>query len=404
MGEAEETWVRWRGSMFLSPAEKERRYAKVRQAMRATGIDCLVVCAIGGSWFHEGNVRYFVGDLFKNQSHDEYVLFPVEGEPTFVLTYAFRVPWARKSWISDVRAPADPRGKDPRFAGEKSRSVSLAEIIAEKGFGRSVIGIPRDVLPTATCEELTRGLPGAKFVDCAGLMLEVRRVKSAEEIDLARESAAIGDAANDWLRANIRAGALEHQLWAGWIHVMHERGCEKVYELVDTDPISVACVKWPQRPRILATGDTMVTEMSPCFGGYFTQLNRAFAIGQMHPKLRELSQVCQEAHATAAALLVPGNTAGQVARAMEDVVTRAGYVPLLRGGHTSTGLDLMEIPLHPKDQTVLEPGMVMILHPTAGVPGFQIGDPGFFGPGDTYVITATGAERLHKSSQDVVII
>jgi len=63
-----------------------------------------------------------------------------------------------------------------------------------------------------------------------------------------------------------------------------------------------------------------------------------------------------------------------------------------------------EIGMRVEDQTPLEPGVVVILHPSAVVHDYEIGKPGYFSPGDTYVITEEGADRLNTLPQDLIII
>ena len=174
--------------------------------------------------------------------------------------------------------------------------------------------------------------------------------------------------------------------------------------MVSTHAIGPSNVEFPGELKQLTKGDAVVAELSPVFAGYFSQLIRCLVVGEMNPKLKEVTKVCEEAFKVAEEQLFPGNSAGAVAQKMEGVVFDHGYIPLLRGGHTSVGLDLLEIPLHPNDDTLLQPGMAVILHPNAGIPGYKFGDLSYLGPGDTYVITETGAERLTKSSQELVFV
>lgn len=393
-----EEWFNKRKSMMLPITERDRRYKKVRELMVKQGIDCLVVCALGLSPFHEGNVRYLIGDTFKNQSHDEYVIFPLEGEPTFVLSYGFRAPWARRNtWIKNIKAPADVRGKDMKV-------LPIIDPIKELGYEKGTIGICRDIMPVYAYQMLVDGLPEARFVDCSTLLLEARRVKSEVEIRLAEESARIADMAFDRCKEILREGILEHQLVAEEEHILRANGCEKVYEIVVSDRVSVACATWPIIPKIIKRGETTLTEISPCFGGYWTQILRAYSIGKPDPKIEEMFKVTSEAHIAGTEYLKPGNTVGKVAEVIENIITSNGYKILVRAGHASIGLDLLETPLRPSDKTILEPGMIMVIHPSASVLDYSIGKPAIGGPGDTYVITKEGHRRLNKAPQELVYI
>ena len=406
-GLAAEQWLKERANLQLSKSEREGRYGRLRKAMEASRIECLVLCSAGASWMYDGNWRYIVGDQLRSNPQIDFVVFPIDGEPTLILDYGLKRHLAEKSWTPKVEAPSDPRGKDPRgknFNELANFTVNLSSVVRASGKATGTIGVTPASLPAIHYEEMRTNLPDAKFVDCSRMMIDVRCIKSTEEISLIKRSAEIADEA--WKTASevAKEGILEHQLVARWQHTAMLAGCERSFDMVSTHAVGPANVEFPGELKQLKKGDAVVAEMSPVFAGYFSQLIRCLVVGELNPKLNELIKVCDEAFKVAEEQLVPGNTAGAVARTMEGVVTKHGYVPLLRGGHTSVGLDLLEIPLHPKDDTPLKPGMAVILHPNAGVPGYKYGDPSYLGPGDTYVITETGAKRLTQSSQELVFV
>jgi len=48
--------------------------------------------------------------------------------------------------------------------------------------------------------------------------------------------------------------------------------------------------------------------------------------------------------------------------------------------------------------------MVFVLHPSAAVPGFKLGEPGMFSPGNMYVVTKNGCEKLYGLDIELMII
>ena len=402
-----EQWLKERVNLQLSKGERENRYRRIRQAMEASGFDCLVLCSAGASWMYDGNWRYIIGDQLRSNPQIDFVVFPIDGEPTLILDYGLKRHLAEKSWTPNVEAPSDPRGRDPRgknFSALGNFTVSLSSVVRASRKDKGKIGITPASLPTIHYEEMKANLPDVSFADCSRMMMDVRCIKSPEEIRLIRRSSEIADDAWKTACEVAKEGMLEHQLVARWQHTAMLAGCERSFDMVGTHAIGPSNVEFPGELKQLKKGDTVCAELSPVFAGYFSQLIRCLVIGEMNPKTREIAKVCDEAFKAAEELLVPGNTAGAVAEKMEGIVFERGYIPLLRGGHTSVGLDLLEIPLLPKDDTPLQPGMAVILHPNAGVPGYKFGDPSYLGPGDTYVITETGAERLTRSSQELVFV
>ena len=90
--------------------------------------------------------------------------------------------------------------------------------------------------------------------------------------------------------------------------------------------------------------------------------------------------------------LKPGNRACDVSNAMKEFVEKAGFLYLYRGGH-GMGHDLDEPPaITGEDQTVLQPGMVIVVHPCV----MDANGDGVF-LGDTHLVTETGAEALNRT-------
>ena len=84
------------------------------------------------------------------------------------------------SWIEDVRTYVE-------FA--TSPVALLAEVLTERGFARSTIGIELGYLSTRYYRELEVLLPAAQIVDCGPLLDEVRMVKTPAEVERLRDAA-----------------------------------------------------------------------------------------------------------------------------------------------------------------------------------------------------------------------
>ena len=64
--------------------------------------------------------------------------------------------------------------------------------------------------------------------------------------------------------------------------------------------------------------------------------------------------------------LRPGNTGGDVMRAINDALKGSNYAAAPRSSGHAVGLEVLEKPfISPDDETVLEPGMVISVHPVS---------------------------------------
>jgi len=106
----------------VSPAEVERRYANVREALVRDDLDAVIVSGSEYSGF-EGAVRYLSGFLIVHRY--AYVLLPVEGDPSIVFPVEARyVGEHGTTWIDEqVFVDAPGAWLRDRRAGNGSASM-----------------------------------------------------------------------------------------------------------------------------------------------------------------------------------------------------------------------------------------------------------------------------------------
>ena len=80
----------------------------------------------------------------------------------------------------------------------------------------------------------------------------------------------------------------------------------------------------PPSERRIATGDLVTTELTPALEGYFVQICRTLVAGKADDAQRRAFDVFREALEAGIAAVRPGATAGDVARAENDVFRKYG--------------------------------------------------------------------------------
>ncbi len=174
----------------LSLEERDRRWATVRQEMRAQGFDCLLLCGFPGYWdFTVANARYLCP--IGGNAEFNFFVFPLEGEPTcFVLMPTFVEYWKRsQEWVRDVR---------PR---KGSLAESVVGRMKELGLGKKTIGLdglegpldPDGWLPHSVYAKIRELVPEARFVNTNDMMERIRAIKSHEEIEMLEAAGRLGD-------------------------------------------------------------------------------------------------------------------------------------------------------------------------------------------------------------------
>lgn len=360
--------------LTLTLAERDRRYQRIRAMMKENAIAALIVAS---NACYPGHVRYFSN--YRPHSGYAYVVFPYTGKPTIFVRSAIQQQVAAERWVQDsIYSP-----KPAEAIAKRIKRINLKD----KKIG--VVG--SENLSFKIYNHLVEVYSSTEFVDVTKDIINIRMVKSAEEMEIARRCAVLTDQLFDRVKAIARPGLKEIDVYAEIEYFMRKRGIENSFNLITSGPFPIAPYVVPTS-RVLKKRDTLLLELTPQYQGFYTQLTLPHPITGFSRKLKEFMKVALAAQAAGLEMLRPGNTASSVEVAMKKVIKKAGYNMPYRGGH-SLGHEHAEPPvLTVGDETVLEPGMTLVVHPSVT----NKDNEGVF-IGDTYIVTDTGWERLHGS-------
>jgi len=237
-------------------------------------------------------------------------------------------------------------------------------------------------------------------VESATALVEnLRRIKTAGEIDAARHAAELADAGYAHFVATARVGMAEYELAAEVEGFLKTRGAEHNFMLIGSGGTEVYGMKPPSDRRFQA-GDSITTELSPQIGGYYAQICRTLVLGEPSSNQRRSFEIFREAQQRAEDFLKPGVNIKDVARVQNDVFRREGFGEYTTSKYTrvrghNLGLHPDETPYILEDvDCVVEAGMVLIAHPNTYLPL-----AGYMVFGDTLLVTDTGCERLGRSEK-----
>jgi Xaa-Pro dipeptidase len=151
--------------------------------------------------------------------------------------------------------------------------------------------------------------------------------------------------------------------------------------------------------RKLISGDLLVIDWGASYDGYFSDITRTFAIGDIESEYIKISKIVQEANSAGRKSARPGITIESIDRAARAVIDSAGYGKYFthRTGH-GLGMEGHEEPyIRAGNLMHIEPGMTFTIEPGIYLPnrnGVRIEDD--------VVITSTGAECLTSLPRDVI--
>ncbi len=199
----------------------------------------------------------------------------------------------------------------------------------------------------------------------------------------------------------VRPGRRQFEIVADIEAHLRRRGCPDNFMIIGSGGKDVFGMTPPSERRI-AAGDLVTTELTPAVEGYFAQICRTLVVGKANAAQRRAFGVFVEALEAGIAAVRPGVRAADVARAENDVFRKYGLGEYTTSQWTRVrghgmGLFADSKPHILEDvNTVLEPGMALIVHPNTYHP-----EAGYIVLGDAVVVTESGVEVLCKTPRQL---
>ena len=283
--------------------------------------------------------------------------------------------------------------------------------------GVTCVGIEPDHMPPIVRRYIDDLLGAETISSVSSILADMRMIKSAQELQLARDAGQVANAMMAAGRAAIKEGVPEYEVAIATSQAGTRKAAELLsanYEDTDMSPNThflqimasgkeITKTHHRATTRIMKTGEPVFL----CFCGmtnfhrFKLGFDRTFWIGEIADKSQAaVYDVAIESQKAALAVLRPGITAEAVHAAYAKVIQDAGYDYPFRCGR-ATGFSFLEKPqLVTGDKTRIEPGMVFAVDGSVTVNSFRAQ------VGDSVIITEDGYELLTnhpKSLKDVII-
>jgi Xaa-Pro dipeptidase len=248
---------------------------------------------------------------------------------------------------------------------------------------------------------LLTAAPQTQYISAEDSLAVLRMYKDDNEIMAMRKAADIAQRALQATLPLVHLGITERQLASELTLQTLRLGSDPEIPfapIVSGGPNSANPHATPA-DRPLQAGDLLVFDWGASYQGYFSDITRTFAIGEIEPEYARIGQVVLEANSSARLIAGPSATASQVDRAARSVIESAGYGPYFthRTGH-GLGMEGHEEPyIRSGSDLRLEPGMTFTIEPGIYLParnGVRIEDD--------IVITPAGAESLTDLPREII--
>jgi Xaa-Pro aminopeptidase len=349
----------------FSQQERDRRYAAVRSRMAARGFDYLLIPHNTGDWDNnQPDLRYLT--CIGGGGMAAALVFPAKGEPVAAVRENRRIAWwlASQDWIADVRSP-------PQFVWSRF----FIEVLGELGVSRTarigIVGLntvlrdPEGLISFGEFTALQRAFPEASFECATGLLYEVRKRKSAEEIAFIERAQICADAIDQAFRATIRPGVPEHEVYAKMFAAHIKAGGEVPSMILFSADKRFWQTQLLPTFRTLESDDVLMVEAEPKYYGYMAQAVISASLRPLSNLERLLFDTSQECFDILLSELRPGRGYASLIEKWQAIANRNGVSAGRTMGH---GLGLgqdgpLTTPAGDAAALQVEEGDVLVLKP-----------------------------------------
>lgn len=388
----------------LSDGELQRRWSLVRNLLKDKNLDCVIV---QNTNMHLGGyVRWFT-DVPAEYNLPMTAIFPVDDEMTLIRSSAsttspYPPAWAARGVKKVLNAPFSPT---LYYTGEIEAGLA-AGVLRERA-PKAVGIVGRAHISAGFLKRLKEQFPAVDFVDITEEIDLFKALKSEEEMARVREITKIQDMAWAALPSVFKVGMTEYQVRSALQELMMNQGNEEHLMFIGTaqpgKPAGMAMHNFAGRRIREGDYGVLLIEVSGP-GGYYAESARNFCFGEPYKELADAWDAAVEGQQLTADLLTPGRDSREIVREYNKLMAKKGYS--LEGrlyGH-SQGYDLIERPAFMADsddgvETMpIQAGMNCSLHP------FITNDVVTVYINDNYYVTENGAEKLHKTPPEIILI
>lgn len=305
--------------------------------------------------------------------------------------------------ITDFRYLEQAQVQAPFFEVIQSAQASfetLVRLIRENNIKK--LGFEGDFLTYKQYKELGEELSGVELVSLVGIVEELRMIKNLQEVTQIKKAVDLADKAFEHILGYLKPGISEQDVALELEYYMKKNGAEKLSfdSIIASGPRS-SLPHGVASSRVLEWGDFVKMDFGCVYQGYCSDMTRTVVLGEASSKQREIYQIVLAAQLAALEALAPGRTGKEMDSIARKIITDKGYGENFGHGlGHGVGLEIHEKPaLAFRDETILQPGMVVTIEP-----GIYLSGWGGVRIEDLAIITSTGKEILTKSSKELIIL
>ncbi|MGG3450143.1 M24 family metallopeptidase [Domibacillus aminovorans] len=271
---------------------------------------------------------------------------------------------------------------------------------AEK-LGLSTLGFETEYVSHQEYEQLKKRFKGT-LKPVAGLVENLRLIKTESEIKILKKACDIADAAFKHILDFVKPGAREIDVSNELEFFMRKCGAtSSSFDIIVASGVRSALPHGVASDKTIESGDFVTLDFGAFYKGYASDITRTVAVGEPSAQLKEIYEIVLEAQMAAVNQIRPGMTGKEADAVTRDIITSKGYGDAF--GHSTghgLGLEIHESPtLSVRNDKPLAAGMVVTVEPGIYLPGI-----GGVRIEDDILLTDSGNELLTHSAKELIIL
>ena len=234
------------------------------------------------------------------------------------------------------------------------------------------------------------------------LLIELRAIKSEEEINLINEAQKLTDKTFSYILNNIKEGRTEREIMLDMEFFMRSQGAESAaFDFVVVSGENSSLPHGVPTDKKIEIGDYVTMDFGAVVGGYRSDMTRTVAVGGLSNEQIHVYDTVLKAQLVSLAEIRAGAVCSSIDKTARDIISSSGYEG--KFGHGlghSVGVEIHETPsFSPSCDTILKSGMIMTVEP-----GIYL--EGQFGVRieDMVLIKDDGIINLTKSPKELIIL
>lgn len=376
-------------SSTFSQQEYQERQTKLRNLMQEKQLDTVLFTSIH-------NINYYADFIYCSFGRFYGLVINFDKVVTISANIDAGQPWRRT--VGDYNVVYTDWQRDNYF-----------KAVAQEIPNRGRVGIEFDHLPLDRLNKLKQALPNVTFVDVSADCMQLRMIKSAEEIAHIKQGAAVCDIGGLSITNAICEGIPEYELALLSTQSMVREIAKRFphTELMDTwtwfqSGINTDGAHNPVTTRKVQKGDILSLNCFSMISGYYTALERTQFLDHCDDASLRIWEANIKVHEAGLKLIRPGARCSDIAKELNEIFAEEGLLQYRTFGYghsfgvlshyygREAGLELRE-----DIDTVIEPGMVISMEPMIMIPEGMAGAGGYR-EHDILVVTESGNENITK--------